>query len=139
MRKAVVAMELPEVGETRSLEWEVTEEVCTRRGEHWIFSTPSMIRLAEFAAIEVLRPNLSAEQGSVGTLINAEHLAPTPLGMNVRAVARVTAHEGRRVDFDIDVFDDVEKVGAITHTRYVIDIPRYVDRLESKLLKYRER
>ncbi len=110
----------------------VEERHCTQRGEHKIFSTPNMVQLLEWAAIDALKPHLGAGQISVGTHIDVKHLAPTLMGMRVRAEAVVREISGARVLFDVEIFDDVEKVGAATHERYVLDLDRYVRRLEKK-------
>jgi len=112
--------------------WKVLEEHCTRRGQYDIFSTPSMVRLLETAGIEALKPYLSAEQASVGTRIDVRHLAPTLKGMSVRAVATVREVERRRIVFDVEIFDDVEKVGEALQERFIVDLDRYTQRLEQK-------
>ena len=45
------------------------------------------------------------------------HQAPTLEGMNVRAVATLTDIDGARLVFDIEVFDELGKVGQVSHER----------------------
>lgn len=110
----------------------VEDRHCTQRGDYKIFSTPNMVQLLEWAAIDALKPHLGAGQISVGTHIDVKHLAPTLKGMQVRAEAVVCEVAGPRILFEVEIFDGVEKVGAATHERFVLDLDRYVRRLEKK-------
>lgn len=121
------------VGGRGAFAFEVEEKHCTRRGEHSIFSTPNMVQLLEWAAMEALRPHLSEAQITVGTKVDVRHLAPTPKGMHVRAEATVRESEGARVLLDVEIFDDAEKIGEAVHERYVLDRDRYLRRLEKKI------
>lgn len=119
-------------GVSGRLELQVAEEHCTRRGEYQIFSTPNMVKLLEFAAIDALRQVLKEGQISVGTRVDVRHLAPTLLGMTVRVEARVREVDGMRVVFDVEVFDGLDKVGEAVHERHVLELGRYAQRLEKK-------
>jgi predicted thioesterase len=68
----------------------------------------------------------------VGTRVSIEHLKATPVGMQVRVTARVVAVDGRRVDFEVSAFDDVELVARGTHERVVIDLDRFLARVQGK-------
>jgi fluoroacetyl-CoA thioesterase len=116
----------------------VEERHCTQRGEHKIFSTPNMVQFLEWAAIEALKPVLRSDQISVGTNVEVKHLAPTPLGMTVRAEATVREVDGARIVFDVELFDDIDKVGTAAHERYVLDLDRYMRRLEKKVAAAKE-
>lgn len=126
-------MDALRIGMTGTLEWEVTEQYTTRRGEFSVFSTPSMVLLAEMAANQVAAPHLGPGQGQVGLSVSIRHLAPTPLGRKVRAEATLTAIDRRKLTFDVQVYDDVEKVGEVVHERFVIDVDKYTERLRRKV------
>jgi predicted thioesterase len=119
-------------GLTGETVWDVERKVCTQRGDWWIFSTPSMVQLAERAAIEMIAPYLCEGQVTVGTHVDIRHMAPSFEGMKVRAVPKLTEVDGARLEFTIEVFDDQEKVGEARHQRYILDLDRYVRRLEKK-------
>jgi predicted thioesterase len=125
------------IGARGELRWLVEQRWCTQRGEHFLFSTPSMVQLAERAAMEVLAPVLAPGQISVGTHVEIRHLAPTPEGMTVRAIAEVTEIEAARVAFKIEIFDDLVKVGEASHQRFILDMERYVQRLEMKKAEFK--
>jgi fluoroacetyl-CoA thioesterase len=97
-----------------------------------VFSTPSMVALMEGAAVAAIDPLLPDGQASVGVSLNIRHLAATPLGQQVRARAQVTAVEGRQVTFTVQAWDERELIGEGSHTRFVIDIARFKQRVEAK-------
>jgi len=97
-----------------------------------VYATPAMIALMEMAARTAIDPLLEADQESVGTAVNIRHLAATPLGKPVRARAEVTAIDGRQVTFTVEAWDEREKIGEGTHTRFVVDLTRFRTRLATK-------
>jgi predicted thioesterase len=94
---------------------------------HWgsgglpVFSTPALVGLMEISAVMALAGQLSPGQTTVGGHIDVRHLAATPVGMQVRAKAELTAVEGRKLVFKIQVWDEVELIGVADHFRYVIE------------------
>ncbi|HEX6006376.1 MAG TPA: thioesterase family protein [Burkholderiales bacterium] len=121
------------VGMKHSLEWEVTENRCTTRGDYKVFSTPSMTQFVEMTAQALAAPYLKPGQGQVGVSVNIRHLAPTPIGKKVRADAELVGIDRRRLTFRVKVFDDVEQVGEAEHERFVIDVDKYIERLRKKI------
>lgn len=97
-----------------------------------VFSTPMMVALMENAALRAVQPYLAEGESTVGTIVNIKHLAATPVGMKVRAVARLEAVEGRRLVFTVEAFDDKEKIGEGAHERYVIGVERFLERVRQK-------
>ena len=126
-------MDTLKVGMKDTHEWEVTEERTTKRGDFRVFSTPSMCGFAEQAATRLLAPHLKPGQGQVGIVITIRHMAATPMGKKVRAEVEVTAIDRRKVSFHVQIFDDVEQVGDVTHERFVIDLDKYTGRLQKKI------
>lgn len=97
------------------------------------FSTPALIALMENAAFAAIEKILPMGQTTVGTMVNLKHLAATPVGMHVRARAELVAVDGRKLTFKIEAWDDAEKIGEGTHTRFVVDMEKFTLRLQSKL------
>jgi fluoroacetyl-CoA thioesterase len=97
-----------------------------------VLSTPAMVAMMEQAAIDAIRPLLDAGESSVGTSIDVNHTAATPPGHRARAEAEVTKVEGRRLEFAVRAFDDVEQIGSGTHRRAVIDAAKFNDRIKTK-------
>ena len=126
-------MDTLKVGLKDTLEWEVTEQLTTPRGEFRVFSTPSMCMFAEMAAHKLVALHLKPGQGQVGLVVNIRHMAPTPLGKMVRAEVELTAIDRRKLAFHVQIFDDVEQVGDVTHERFVVDVDKYTERLQKKV------
>jgi len=97
-----------------------------------VFATPMMVALMENAALQAVQPHLADGESTVGTVVNIRHDAATPIGMKVRATARLDAVEGRRLLFTIEAFDEVEKIGEGTHERFVIAVDRFLSKVGSK-------
>lgn len=98
-----------------------------------VFATPSMIALMEYAAREALAPYLQPGEESVGVHVAVEHLAATPVGAEVQGEARVTAVDGRLIDFEITARDGVDLIGRGTHRRAIIRMDKFADRLREKV------
>jgi fluoroacetyl-CoA thioesterase len=94
-----------------------------------VLATPVMIMAMENAALNAIKPFLGARESAVGTRVDVLHLAPTPVGRQVIAGARVTKVDGRRIEFRIEATDGVASIGTGTHERMVIDMVRFVERL----------
>lgn len=100
-----------------------------------VLSTPSMIGFMERVSHELMAARLPDGYSSVGIVVEVRHLAATPLGARVRIVSRVLAVDGRKVTFAVEAWDGLEKVGEGTHQRAVIDMQRFLQRLEEKALR----
>lgn len=99
-----------------------------------VMSTPSMILEMEETCRLLLKEQVIAEADwdSVGTVVNVRHLAATPVGAKVFFSARVTAVDGRRVTFEVEARDEIEKVGDGRHERFIINVPRFRARFAEK-------
>src|ERR671934_1514694 len=73
-----------------------------------VLATPVMINLIEAAALAAVEKQLAPGYQSLGTLLNVRHIAATPVGMRVRAQAKVLRVEGRTVFFEVKVHDEKE-------------------------------
>jgi predicted thioesterase len=90
-----------------------------------VYGTPMMILHMEMAAGSAVQPFLPAGHVSVGMMVNIRHLAATPVGRTVRAVARVVAVEPKSVLFDVEAWDGDRKIGDGTHRRGVVDVAEF--------------
>ncbi len=97
-----------------------------------VLATPVLCHWFESAGVRAIAEQLESSESTVGTRLSIEHLKATPVGMQVRVTARVVAVDGRRVDFEVSAFDDVELVARGTHERVVIDLERFLTRVDAK-------
>lgn len=91
-----------------------------------VFATSRMILLMEVAASRLMGPGLDAGQLSVGVGVNIEHLAATPLGVEVKAAATFLGQEGKLYRFKVEAFDAGGLVGQGSHTRAIVKTDRLV-------------
>jgi len=97
-----------------------------------VLSTPTMIGMMELAAGAALSAYLDPGESSVGMSIDIQHIAATPPGHRIRAEAEVVKAEGRRFEFSVRAFDEVEEIGSGVHRRAVIDSAKFDDRVKAK-------
>lgn len=102
-------------------------------GSLLVYSTPCMVALMEGAACEAIDDCLPETKTSVGTELNISHLSATPVGLEVRAEAEVTAVEGSTVTFRVAAFDEAGKIGEGTHKRVIVSTQRFLDKAYDKL------
>lgn len=97
-----------------------------------VFATPAMIALIEQAAYTSIAPELEPGQGSVGTSLNVQHLAATPVGMTVTAETELVEVDRRRLVFSAQVFDETGLIGKGTHERFLVDNEKFQAKADAK-------
>ena len=97
-----------------------------------VYSTPSMVSDMEYTCRDLIMGHAEDDEDSVGTHVSVDHLAPTLLGMWVDVTATVTAVEGSRINFDVEVRDTIEQVGHGRHVRFMINKEKQAGRLRKK-------
>ena len=100
-----------------------------------VYATPAMVGLMEGACVAVVDPFLPEKMATVGIDLSIKHLAATPVGMTVRAVAELAEIDGKRLIFKVEAFDNKEQIGRGTHERYIIDTEKFLQKAEAKLIK----
>ena len=98
-----------------------------------VYATPCMAALMEGAACEALEGFLSEDQTTVGIELNLKHVAATPVGMEVRAEAEVTAVDGKIITFAITAYDEAGKIGEAEHKRAIVNSQKFLDKTYAKL------
>ena len=127
-----------QIGDTYEYKMVVTEKLTAGAlgsGGLPIFATPCMITMMEAAAYYYMKEQLPADKSSVGTLVNITHVSPSPVGMEVHAVAEVIAisENGKMYDFKVTAYDAKGIIGEGTHQRAIIDVERFMAKCQSKL------
>lgn len=127
-----------EIGMSYTVEKTVAPEMTAEAlgsGALPVFGTPFMLAMMESAALLCVQPQLPEGKGTVGVDIQSSHLAPTPIGMTVRATARVTgvSENGKLITFQVEASDECGPIGQGTHTRAIISNQRFLDKCNAKL------
>lgn len=102
-------------------------------GSLLVYATPCMVALMEGAACEAIADALDENETTVGTELNIRHTAATPVGLEVRAEATVTAVDGKAITFEVRAFDEAGEIGSGTHKRFVVNSQRFLDKTYAKL------
>lgn len=102
-------------------------------GSLLVYSTPCMVALMEGAACEAIADAMKDGSTTVGTSLNIEHISATPVGLDVRATAEVTAVEGKVITFAIKAYDEAGEIGRGTHQRVLVNSQKFLERAYNKL------
>ena len=97
-----------------------------------VLSTPQMIGLMERVSRDLLFDMLEEGKDSVGTVVNVKHLGAAPMGTKVTFRAKLIALEGRRATFEVEAFDDHEKIGEGQHERFIITVANFAEKMKKK-------
>jgi predicted thioesterase len=124
------------IGLTGSAELIVGAEHTAPRvgsGRVHVLATPVMINLMEAAALAAVEHLLPPGCQSLGTHLDVGHYAATPVGMRLSATAEVVKVEGRSIEFRVEARDERERVGDGRHSRVVVNVARFDERVARKL------
>ena len=102
-------------------------------GSLLVYATPCMVALMEGAACEAIEQALDEGKTTVGTMLNIQHLSATPVGLEVRATAEVTAVEGKVITFNVEAYDEAGQIGKGTHQRVIVPTEKFLERAYGKL------
>ncbi len=115
----------------------VDEERCIgfMGKEGMVYATPRMVSDVEYTCRDFLLAHLDPGEDSVGAHVSIDHLAATPLGLQVTIEAKVTEIDRRKVVFSFSVKDPIEEVGRGKHVRFVVETAKTRERLAAKRAK----
>ena len=102
-------------------------------GSLLVYATPCMVALMEGAACEAIEEALGEDKTSVGIELNIQHTSATPVGLEVRAEAEVTAVDGKIITFQLKAFDEAGEIGCGTHKRAIVPVQKFLDKTYAKL------
>ena len=96
-----------------------------------VLATPRLLAWCEAATCAALEPGLPPGSTSVGTRVELEHRAASPVGRRLEVAATQTYADGRLHRFSVTArhADDGSVVATGEVTRVVVDTQRFLDRL----------
>lgn len=124
-----------QLGDTFTYVLKTTEDMSASRFQESsppVFATPFLVGAVEAAAARLMERWMDEGELSVGAGFELKHTAPTPLGWEVRTVAKLVEAKGRRFVFGVECFDEAEKIGEARHTRFLIEGKGFLDQVRAK-------
>jgi len=101
-----------------------------------VLATGFMVGLFEFACIKFLNPYIDwPRQQTVGIHVDLSHTAATPPGLTVTVKGRLAKIDGRKLRFELEAHDGVDRISKGTHERFIIDAAKFNAALQNKLRK----
>lgn len=91
-----------------------------------VFATPAMVALMENAAMQSVAEFLPDGSATVGGEISVKHLKPSKVGVTVAAEALLVDVSGRKLSFEVSAFEGETLIGKGIHTRFIVDIERFM-------------
>jgi predicted thioesterase len=120
---------LPRIGRQASVLIDVTEDdtaAAVGRPDVEVVATTALILFIEAAAAESIDGCCEDGEISVGSAIRVQHLAAAPVGARITATAKVTAVQGRRIDFAVEAHHGRKLLMVGTHQRVVVNRERFL-------------
>ena len=99
-----------------------------------VFATPALIALMEETCWRSVANELEEGCGTVGTLLEIKHTAPTPVGMKVTCESTLTEVDGRRLVFEVIARHAKGVVGEGKHERFIIQNEKFQVKANAKLI-----
>jgi fluoroacetyl-CoA thioesterase len=96
-----------------------------------VLGTPRLLAWCEAATCAAIEPALGEGETSVGTRVQLEHLAASPVGTEVEVTATTVHVDGRLHRFSVAARHtaDGKVVGSGEVTRVVVDAERFMARI----------
>lgn len=96
-----------------------------------VLATPALIGYLENVAMNLVSPFLNDSQNTVGTEISVKHIKATPVGKKISCTATLEQISGRKLVFKVEAHEGKSLIGFGQHTRYIIDVKRFMNALNS--------
>lgn len=102
-------------------------------GDVPVLGTPRLIAWAEAVTVRALAPHLDASATTLGTRIELDHLAASPVGTEVSVQADLIAVDGRSIRLSIRAWQDIDSaIARGTVARVIVDRARFLSRLRTE-------
>ncbi len=114
----------------------VTQELTAKNmgsGVMDVFATPAMLALMEKTAFTSVAEYLNEGCGSVGTKVDIEHVASSPVGMKITCDSELIEVEGRKLVFKVEAYDEKGLIGKGTHERFIVENKKFQEKTDNKL------
>ena len=125
-------------GLSHEMERETTEDMSAQKVYPHVpnvYATRAMVGHFEEVCADMVLPHLGEGEQTVGIGMRFKHTAATPLGMKVHFKAKLVEVDGRKLTFEVEGFDEVDKIGEATHERFIINAGKFNAKVAEKAEK----
>ena len=98
-----------------------------------VLSTHCVVLLMELASRNAVEDHLGQGQMVVGTWISVRHLRAVPKGVIVRAESYLKEISGRKLTFDVSVYDPKEKIAEGQNELLIVSADKFLERVKRKI------
>ncbi len=116
-----MGLETGMTGEHRAVVAAIDTAVALGSGDVPMLATPRVIAWMEAASVAAVRAALPEGHTSVGTHMTVDHVAPSPVGATIRAVAELTGISGARLTFTVEAYEGDRTIARGIHRRALVD------------------
>lgn len=95
-----------------------------------VFATPAMISLMEGVSKDIVESYLPKGYTTVGIAVDVKHIKATPVGMKVKCKSTLVKIEGKKLFFDVEAWDEREKIGQGSHIRYIVNSMEFMKKIQ---------
>lgn len=98
-----------------------------------VFATGFLVGFLEWACIKAINPHLDwPSEQTVGSHIDVSHEAATPPGLELTARVELIEVSGRRLVFEVEAHDGVDRISKGRHERFVINREKFDAKVDEK-------
>lgn len=119
-------------GKAQSIVTNENTAKAMKSGSLDVFATPALVALMEQAACDAIEDKLEKGTTTVGIKMDVQHMAATPIGLNVSAKASVIEVDERKIIFHVEAYDDKELIGKAVHSRFIVKTDKFMDKANAK-------
>ena len=123
------------VGMTHEIERQTNEDMSAQKVFPHVpnvYATSVMVGHMEEVCADMVLTHLGEGEQTVGIGMQFSHTAATPLGMKVRFSAKLIEIDGRKLVFEVEGFDEADKIGKATHQRFIINADKFNSKMAEK-------
>ncbi len=124
-----------EIGMTHEITRTVKPEYTAaslKSGLLQVLATPILIAWMEECCMDCVQSKLEVGFGTVGTLVNVTHEAPTPVEGEVTVSCFLRQVDGRRLVFAVEAADKGGIIGRGSHERFIVNGEKFQAKCDKK-------
>ncbi len=97
-----------------------------------VIATPALLNYFEWTCRKAIEKALPEGSLIVGAWAEIKHMAATPVGMKMTFKGRLAEVDRRRLLFELEAHDEVEKVSEGRHESFFLDAAKFLTKVDKK-------